>query len=198
MLRAQQFLPSQLRAAWQITLRELNTDEDLSNDGVLSRWFGDARPEFMPGAVARTPLVNNITAAAVYQDQHGRLYAYADPSDYEPDAEPDSVPLIRFTDCLFVAIPNQLRHRANEYDDSVELDARRLPDITEELHLRLLDRRESQLTMTVEVVEMYEPSSENARVSSGFIRINGLVEVIHPGRAQPQACLEALLRGARK
>ena len=151
----------------------------------------------MPGAVARTPLVNNITAAAVYDDQHGRFYAYADPSDYEPEPEPGSVPMIRFTDCLFVAIPNQVRRQANEYDDSVELGARRLPEIAEELHLRLLDRRESQLLMTVEVVEMYEPSSETVRVSSGFIRINGLVEVTHPGRAQPQACLEALLRGAR-
>lgn len=193
MLRAEQFLPSQLRAAWLITRNELQSNDTLTNRDLLSRWFGDARAEFLPGAPARTPLVNNITAAAAYTDQHGRVYAYADPSDYEPDPEPDTVPVIEATDCLFVAIPNRVRQRANDYEQSVSLDAVRLPEISEELYLWPINGH--SVAMTVEVVEMYEPSDENARVSSGFIRISGW---LHTKRVNQHARFEALMRDARR
>lgn len=192
MLRSQRFLPSQLRAALEIVTQELDGGR-LSNRGVLTLWFGDAR-EFLPSAPATTPLVNNITAAAVYRDQYGRLYAYADPSDWEYEVEPDSVPSIALTDQLFVAIPNALRHQSNENDRSVPLDAVRLPRIDEEL--QLYPTEGASEPMVVSVHAMFEPSDAQERVSSAYIQVNGWLQVKHPGIVSPQACLEALIHSA--
>lgn len=192
MLRSQRFLPSQLRAALDIVTQELDGGR-LSNRDVLTLWFGDAR-EFLPSAPAVTPLVNNITAAAVYRDQYGRLYAYADPSDWEYEVEPDSVPSVALTDRLFVAIPNALRHLSNENDRSVPLDAVRLPRIDEELQLYPTEGVSEP--MVVSVHAMFEPSGAQERVSSAYIQINGWLQVKHPGTASPQACLEALIHSA--
>lgn len=194
MLRAQLFLPCQLRAAYVIVQRRVEAGE-LTDGDLVTRLFGNAR-EFLPGARARTPLVNNITAAAAFVDQYGRLYAYADPSepDDEDDLEPDAVPNVYLTDQLFVAIPNAQRHAEHADESAVPLEGLRLPEIDEQLMLRPY-HAPGVPTMTVEVFSFLEPGDPNApRVSSAFIQLNGLICVQRPGTATPQAILEALMQ----
>lgn len=161
------------------------------NRELVDKWFGKSR-EFLAGT-NQVPLVNNVVASAVYKDQHGRFFAYADPADEEFDLEPISVPPIPVTDRLFVAIGNTERH---DGEARVPLEGLSLPKVAEELHLTRIDDPDQRI-MTVSVDRFLRPvQSENPRISSCLIEINGYVQVEHPRGVDPQALLEALLVAA--
>lgn len=168
--------------------RELENAQEL-----IEKLFGKER-EFLnkPGA-ARTPFVNNITKSAVFTDQYGRLYSFADPSEYEYEDEPAYVDEIALTDCLYVAISNEQRHASNVHEYSVPLDGTRLPEVDEQL---LLTRRNhsDNSQLSCKVFSIFEPSDAHPRISSGWIQIDGFVQTyVGDDYTRPQAILESLL-----
>jgi len=187
MLRSQNFLPSQLRAAYDIVLTSnLTNAEDL-----IFKLFGTSREFQNEGA--RTPLVNNIERSAKFRDQFDRIYSFADPTDYEYESEPSYVPDIRFTDCLYVAISNAQRHASNEYDQSVPLEGTQLPVIDEQLFLKRIDEKD-EIMLSVVVREIFEPSDVYKRKSSGLFRIDGFIPTIDGDECiTPQSILESFM-----
>lgn len=180
-----------MRAAYQIASERLDEGSDPEVQRALTEWFGECREFVRPASSGRrTPLVNNVVRAAVYRDQYGRFYAYADPSEWEDDPDAETVPTIPVTDRLFVAIGNSERHNG---EDVVTHDGLRLPEVDEELLLTRLDRPTAS-KMTVSVAAFIEPiNSLAARVSSGLVEINGFVPVRHLDGTDAQAILESLL-----
>lgn len=180
-----------MRAAYQIATERLDDGGDNSVQAALTEWFGESREFLRPAdSGRRTPLVNNIVRAAVYCDQYGRKYAYADPAEHEDDPDTETVPTVPVTDRLFVAIGNRERH---DGEDRVTHDGLRLPEVDEELRLTPLHRRGAS-TMTVSVVAFVEPINSLApRISSGLIELNGFLPVRHLGSTDAQAILESLI-----
>lgn len=176
-----------MRAAYDII-----RSSDLTNDeNFIFALFGASREFQNEGA--RTPLVNNIERSAKFKDQFERIYSFADPHDYEYESEPTYVPDIRFTDCLYVAISNSQRHASNEYEDSVQLEGTQLPGVDEMVCLKRLFS-DDKMTLNVIVREIFEPSDEHRRKSSGLIRINGLIPTFDEDYSHtPQSILETLM-----
>lgn len=180
MLRGAGLLPSQLRAAYEICLRTLDGEDA---EEKIAEWFGKSR-EFLPDhQIARTPLLNNILRGAIYRDQHGRTYSYADPTYHEYE-EPDgqALPMIIVTDRLFVATPQ----RARERDIWV-------PEVGETLRLRRIDDPIG-VELQVDVLEVIEPADNNPRVATGLVQLDGGLAVEFNHKRSAQVMFEALLR----
>lgn len=177
-----------MEIAWNIT-REMKAAGDLVSD-VDERLFGKSREFLTPRSrtQGRTPLVNNIVAAAVFVDHVGRVYAFADPSDLDEDMrESPAVPQIPLTDRLFVAITNQARHNAEELDDETQV----LPQPGDRVMLTHLKSR-ARVLVTIDAVQ--EPTAELGRISSALVTLDGLVRVIMEDGLSPHAIFESALR----
>lgn len=182
MLRAQGFLPSQLRAAWEIVQR----DHSGLEPEQVTRLFGRER-EFLESGQNVVPLVNNIVAASVYTDHVGRRYSFADPADYDYDPDPVQVPDIRVSERLFFASPVQSalddeRTPLPERDDSLELKVK-------------WDNRAP--FMTVLVMDRLTGSS-SGRIASGLIEVDGWLNVPTPSGFTAQAKLEMAIMSVRQ
>lgn len=176
MLRHQRFLPCQLNAAFRLA-----SEAELS-DRKIEELFGRSR-EFQ---YSRTPLVNNIDAASAFVDQYGRLFCFADPSDYDPtDYDEDCIPDLRVTDRLYAAIANRTRHTS----DTADPDALELPDVDEELRLQSL-LRPTSVVIRVSVEEVLETT----RLSSALIELDSFIPVLMNGELTAQAKFEAAVR----
>lgn len=195
MLREHRFLPLQQRAAvavFQRVLREQYVDDsEQLMEQAMQQLFGAER-EFMQTGRAITPLVNNITAAVAYVDQYGRHYAYADPSDWEDDPEPEEVPRVVATDRFFVAIPQAQRHAANTGELDPGDEGQWLPAVSEFLLLAPAHDR-TLPAMEIEVVEIVEPHDTAPRISSGCVRLSGDVPVRHKTSSPPHQVLSEFI-----
>ena len=186
MLRRERFLPLQLEVAWYLT-REMKASGELK-DNADTLLFGESREFLEPRSRTqdRTPLVNNVVAARVFTDQHGRVYAYADPLDAEYDVESTSVPWVPVTDRLFVAITNETRQNAGE----LEPETQTLPQPNDALLLTHVSKPQS-MWVTVDTVQ--EPTARRHRVSSALITLTELVPVGNSGSVTPHAVFERIV-----
>lgn len=192
-LRRQRFLPSQLRAAWLDATSRLDRGELV--DDAMQQLFGAGVLEFLPEyGVNHVPLNAHVLAAAALRDQHGRLYAYADPTDYEFDEDALYDDHLAFTDQLFFAVPASAVRAYRRDEQAVDDEALQFPAADDVLRLQLVDSATGYTEVTV--LERIYPSADNPRVSSGLVRVDGLLPVARrsPKFASPQAIYESAVR----